>query len=104
MARYFLTQDLDLYFILESDQKKMRQLWKLDLSKPKGFIDYIDQTFEMEKCFQYKFNDVKSKPLLDIMIRSESNPDNQNEKNLKLMAFFLHEGALFVWIQGEDKL
>lgn len=37
-------------------------------------------------------------PLLDFMVRSESRPDNSNEKNLKLMAFFLHSGSLYVWI------
>jgi hypothetical protein len=48
---------------------------------------------------QYNYGEVEEKPFLDFFVRGKSR-ERDNQKNLKLIAFFLHEGQLFQWIDG----
>ena len=53
----------------------------------------------MTKHFEYNFGQVEEKPFLDFFVRGKSRERDQ-QKNLKLIVFFLHEGKLFQWTDG----
>ena len=83
----FFIYDFRIYFLLMSKVKNCYQLWSIDLKTNKDQL-------KLTKHFEYSFYEVGDKPFLDLFVRGESR-ENDQQKNLKLMVFFLHEGKLF---------
>ena len=53
-----MTEDFDLYYLIENIKEKKFELWCTDLDYPNSFTDFKDQKFGMEKIFEYDMIDV----------------------------------------------
>jgi hypothetical protein len=58
IAQTYMTENFDLYYLIENIIEKKFELWFTDLDNPDCFTDFKDQKFEMEKIFEYDMTDV----------------------------------------------
>ena len=58
IAQTYMTEDFDLYYLIENIKEKKFELWCTDLDYPNSFTDFKDQKFEMEKIFEYDMSEV----------------------------------------------
>ena len=68
----FITNEFDLFVLVNHFRYKEYELMQIDLDMPRGFTDYKDQTLSLKSLFKYDYETVNSRPVLDIMVRSAS--------------------------------
>ena len=85
-----MTEDFDLYYLVENIWDQKFELWYTDLDCPDSFTDFVDQEFKMEKLFEYSMESVGGKQCIDMFVRSPSGKSKVST-NKKLFAFFLHK-------------
>lgn len=90
IAQTYITEDFDLYYLVENIWDQKFELWYTDLDCPDSFTDFVDQEFKMEKLFEYSMESVGGKQCIDMFVRSPSGKSKVST-NKKLFAFFLHK-------------
>ena len=93
MLQKFFIYDFRIYFILRSQERNCYQLYSIDMRHTNA------NSRSLTKLFEYNFEEVEDKPFLDFFVRGKSRERDQ-QKNLKLIVFLLHEGKLYQWIEG----
>ena len=96
----FITEDFDLFVLVDHFREKRFELVKIDLDKPRGFINFDDQTFDFESIMTYNYSQVDDAPILDMIVRSASGKEKISS-NKKLFVFILHRKAVYFWSEGK---
>jgi hypothetical protein len=102
VEQVFVTNEFDLFVLINHFRSKSYELLQIDLDRPRGFIKFEEQTFTLMSLFRYTYEDVGGKPCLDMVMRSQSK--DSTSINKKLFAFILHKNHLYHWVQGNNTL
>ena len=95
IVRIFITSQYDLFMIVQSEKEKKFRIYRLKLQNWSILAKNLEK-LNVELIFEYTFEDVRGKDLLDMYVRSDSE-DKVIDLNKKLIIFILHAGTMYVW-------